>query len=774
MSESKKHNNNPALSKNDKKPPKNHTIEFLELFGELSMIVALDDKSQNSPLHQPQTLRPENVNSAFGAMNLLGTYGLYFLVNESKNPIKRTAAHITRARAIWIEDDTTGAQRTDFPLPPHITINSSPGKYHYYWLTSTTDLDEHQQVMQRLVDDYACDPNARDISRILRIPGYYNHKYEKKHLITAEFNKKEIYDWETIKQHFPPKPVKNPNSDTDSNSFNLSAAIDNIINDKNYHNSMVSIALHYANLHLSEKNIISQIMALKTFAPKNERSAARFSLAHVRQCVESALEKVNNENAHKKDIQLKLDDVIHSAPKNAEFDIDSPTLDIETLAPENTVFGRLVRCVYNASYQKNLMAAFIAASSTVAYLAGGKYRITGFDGNDKLKVNLQQIGLGGSGCGKDPIIGAPGKIIDAVFMAQKDLYGLLLQNTAKSVGSRQGIEDCLLEGNRHDFMLLLDECGTFFNVALSKIGTPQYDLLSFMLEAFSADNVGTRKLAKNKNDKTPTVGQVLYNLNFVFAGASTPQRFSSGMSDAYISHGIGSRILLHNCGAYYEPRHYDDTIAKIDKNSLGAETCEILRKIADHSVLVQQKPEGIAYGLPLARHQNPVQIAINSKFTDKLFFTRCVQHYQSIPQHSPTKAIWSRFDINSRVLGAIFALCDDPENPIITEQHAVRAIKITQLSCEYQQSLFENGFQAESEADKLRVAILKILHENAPKPVSRTGLYHAASVIKTAKPHEKDAVLDDLIKENLIEEVRFKAPKAKRTTLAYQLLNNNH
>ena len=57
-----------------------------------------------------------------------------------------------------------------------IVVESSPGKYHRYILTESANLDQFEPVQQRLVDDFGSDRNAKDRSRVLRLPGFYHQK----------------------------------------------------------------------------------------------------------------------------------------------------------------------------------------------------------------------------------------------------------------------------------------------------------------------------------------------------------------------------------------------------------------------------------------------------------------------------------------------------------------------------------------------------------------------------------------------------------------------
>ena len=61
----------------------------------------------------------------------------------------RKAHNITHLRAVWQEED--GGNAGTLPLEPSIVVESSPGKYHRYWLTDCPANDRarlgHRAVM---------------------------------------------------------------------------------------------------------------------------------------------------------------------------------------------------------------------------------------------------------------------------------------------------------------------------------------------------------------------------------------------------------------------------------------------------------------------------------------------------------------------------------------------------------------------------------------------------------------------------------------------------
>lgn len=95
---------------------------------------------------------------------------VYVTVNETATH-KRAAPDITMVRAIWVDDDVPGPVRTEWPVPPTLTIETSPGKFHYYWKTCTAPGSEFKGVMECMVTHHGNDNGAKDIARVLRLAG---------------------------------------------------------------------------------------------------------------------------------------------------------------------------------------------------------------------------------------------------------------------------------------------------------------------------------------------------------------------------------------------------------------------------------------------------------------------------------------------------------------------------------------------------------------------------------------------------------------------------
>jgi hypothetical protein len=65
------------------------------------------------------------------------------------------------------------------PMPPQMAVQTSPGKFHLYWLTEAyTGNDFYSRQQRKLAQLYSADPSITDATRVLRVPGFYHCKGE--------------------------------------------------------------------------------------------------------------------------------------------------------------------------------------------------------------------------------------------------------------------------------------------------------------------------------------------------------------------------------------------------------------------------------------------------------------------------------------------------------------------------------------------------------------------------------------------------------------------
>lgn len=100
--------------------------------------------------------------------------GVFVMVNQG-NGRGRSNEHVVRIKAVFI--DTDGAPLpTDLPLEPHIVLQSSPKRWHVYWLVDGLCLEVFGNVQAALAQKYGTDPNITDLCRVMRLPGLFHNK----------------------------------------------------------------------------------------------------------------------------------------------------------------------------------------------------------------------------------------------------------------------------------------------------------------------------------------------------------------------------------------------------------------------------------------------------------------------------------------------------------------------------------------------------------------------------------------------------------------------
>ncbi len=222
---------------------KQESLDFLSNFKGLQIFVAADERNDGVPWHfqcsfeeaYPKLQDRQSQN-----------WGVYFTVNELDQsldvPRKRTKKMLKRIRAVFCEFDN----KTDipkFPLKPSIVVQTSEGKYHFYWLTTTENLEEWAGVQQCIVNNYGGDKNAKDLTRYLRIPGFLHCKREPHEVLLLENNGKQ-YPWETIKIAFPPEskeaPSTSPQVDQNIGGRTIKQHDEDIIFGRHFHGPMLA------------------------------------------------------------------------------------------------------------------------------------------------------------------------------------------------------------------------------------------------------------------------------------------------------------------------------------------------------------------------------------------------------------------------------------------------------------------------------------------------------------------------------------------------------
>ncbi len=169
----------------------NRFLEALDPGAERWTFQTINDKGGRSGLAQ---IFHSSLDDALSQLNFLqdGGAGVFVTVNET-DLNGRTAGNITRIRAIFADCDGTDPQQMLDSLQPHIVIESSPGKFHLYWVVSDCLLDQFKPVQQAIAKVYGTDGKVCDLPRVLRLPGSWHQKSEPFQSRVIEINDLEPY-----------------------------------------------------------------------------------------------------------------------------------------------------------------------------------------------------------------------------------------------------------------------------------------------------------------------------------------------------------------------------------------------------------------------------------------------------------------------------------------------------------------------------------------------------------------------------------------------------
>lgn len=125
-------------------------------------------------------------------MNARGA-NIYVGMNDLKpGAIQRTKENIATIRHLYLDLDENGPQvlqavLADNRLPkPSYVLSTSPEKYQIIWKVAGFSASQAESSMRSMAACHGADRAATDISRVLRIPGFYNRKYDLPFKVTAE------------------------------------------------------------------------------------------------------------------------------------------------------------------------------------------------------------------------------------------------------------------------------------------------------------------------------------------------------------------------------------------------------------------------------------------------------------------------------------------------------------------------------------------------------------------------------------------------------------
>jgi hypothetical protein len=123
------------------------------------------------------------------------------------NPLKpesraRTKEDIHSIRHLYMDLDhdaersLLAVEQSNLIPQPNVVITTSPGKFQVVWRVEAFPQEQAEAMLRAMARRFGGDPAATDSTRVLRLPGFVNRKYETEFRVTAE-----IRDGQRYTQH---------------------------------------------------------------------------------------------------------------------------------------------------------------------------------------------------------------------------------------------------------------------------------------------------------------------------------------------------------------------------------------------------------------------------------------------------------------------------------------------------------------------------------------------------------------------------------------------
>src|SRR6202453_3480956 len=106
---------------------------------------------------------------------------------------KRTKESIASVRHLYLDIDSDGeaqlaALRNSDRVPkPTAIISTSQDKYQVLWRVEGFDFENQERTLKSLAFTFGGDPACTDCNRVLRVPGFFNQKYDPARVVTVQY-----------------------------------------------------------------------------------------------------------------------------------------------------------------------------------------------------------------------------------------------------------------------------------------------------------------------------------------------------------------------------------------------------------------------------------------------------------------------------------------------------------------------------------------------------------------------------------------------------------
>jgi hypothetical protein len=120
----------------------------------------------------------------------------------------RTKDDIEKISHVYLDLDHGGTaslealENSDLVPRPNYVLHTSPEKFQVVWKVEGMTIEEAEALNQAMVREFDGDPAATDSTRVLRLPGFTNRKYEADFYVRARTQSTQTYHLRDFKVQF--------------------------------------------------------------------------------------------------------------------------------------------------------------------------------------------------------------------------------------------------------------------------------------------------------------------------------------------------------------------------------------------------------------------------------------------------------------------------------------------------------------------------------------------------------------------------------------------
>lgn len=137
-----------------------------------------------------------------GRLNRAGA-GVFFMVNAGDGKGRR-AENVTEVRAVFADLDGAPLDPVRLcALKPHAIVESSPGRFHAYWLALDVRPEQFRPLQQGIAARFGGDVKVCDLPRVMRLPGFWHQKGKPFQTRIVELDPSLPYSASELAEEFP-------------------------------------------------------------------------------------------------------------------------------------------------------------------------------------------------------------------------------------------------------------------------------------------------------------------------------------------------------------------------------------------------------------------------------------------------------------------------------------------------------------------------------------------------------------------------------------------